>query len=97
MIRLSFSRNIQALLWCTAKVDLIDLTNADFTSGSATEPMAEQRLDLVGHGFDELNAAVYSVDNGMLDNGIAPVKLIDVLSYKKSAGYEYYFALDAVD
>lgn len=79
------------------KIDLIDLTNADFSSGSLTEPISEQRIDLVGHGFDELNAAVYSVDNGMADNGIDPVKLIDVLSYKKSAGSEYYFALDAVD
>ena len=79
------------------KIDMMDLTNADFLSGSATEPIAQQRLDLVGHGFDELNAGIYSVDNGMLDNGIDPVKLIDVLSYKKAAGSEFYFSLDAVD
>lgn len=79
------------------KIDMIDLTNADFLSGSATEPIAQQRLDLVGHGFDELNSAVYSVDSGMVDNGIDPVKLIDVLSYKKAAGSEFYFALDAVN
>lgn len=82
------------------KVDLIDLTNPTFNSGSSTEPIADQRIDLVGHGFAELNTTdtaktLYTVDNGI--SGIDPVALIDVLSYKKSAGYDYYFSLDAVN
>ena len=82
------------------KVDMIDLTNATFDSGSSTEPSAEQRIDLVGYGFDELNTTdvtkqLYTVDNGI--STVDPVALIDVLSYRKSAGYEYYFALDSVD
>lgn len=81
------------------KVDLIDLTNATFNSGSSTEPIAEQRIDLVGHGFGEINTTdgsktLYTVDNGT--SGIDPIALIDVLSYKKSAGYEYYFKLDGL-
>lgn len=79
------------------KIDMIDLTNPTFQSGSAVEPIAEQRIDLVGHGFDELNGSIYSVDNGISADGIDPVKLIDLLSYKKTAGYDYYFALDAVN
>jgi hypothetical protein len=74
------------------KIDMIDLINNPvFDSGSATETVESQRLDLVGYGFDEMDSAVYSVDSGNPDDGIAPVKLIDVLSYKKTAGYEYYF------
>lgn len=79
------------------KVDLIDLTNATFDSGSSTEPMAEQRIDLVGYGVDELNTTdtaktQYTVDNGI--TGIDPVALIDTLSYTKPADSTFYFAVD---
>ena len=74
------------------KIDMIDLANNPvFDSGSATESIESQRLDLVGYGFDEMDSSVYSVDSGNPDLSIDPVKLIDVLSYRKTAGYEYYF------
>jgi len=74
------------------KIDMIDLLNNPvFDSGSATESIESQRLDLVGYGFDEIDSQVYSVDTGNPDLSIEPVKLIDVLSYKKTAGYKYYF------
>lgn len=90
----------QSGLFCAIdykKVDMIDLSNSVFQSGTSSEPIAEQRIDLVGHGFRELNGLVYSVDNGIDYDGIDPVKLIDVLSYKKPANYEYYFLLDYVN
>ena len=79
------------------KVDLIDLTNATFDSGSSIEAMSEQRIDLVGHGFDELNTTdnsktQYIVDDGI--TGVDPVALVDVLSYTKPADSTFYFALD---
>lgn len=77
------------------KIDMIDLTNATFSSGTTTEPIAEQRMDLVGYGFDELSGTAYSIDNGTAT--IDPVKMIDVLSYKKPAGYNYMFELDGTD
>ena len=85
----------QSGLFCSLdqnKIDKIDLTNNTFDSG-VTELMAEQRLDLVGYGFDELS---YTVDDGNIDDGTAAIKLIDTLSYKKSAGYNYNFVLDHV-
>jgi hypothetical protein len=82
------------------KVDMMDLTNSTFDSGSAVEPIAEQRIDLVGYGFDELNTTdpaktLYTVDDGI--TGIDAVALIDTLSYRKSSYYDYYFKLDDVD
>jgi len=75
---------------------MIDLTNDTFDSGSATEPMAEQRLDLVGYGVDELNLVngtktAYVVDDGI--TGTPPVGLIDVLSYRKPLDSTFYFLL----
>ena len=90
----------QAGVYCAIdykKIDMMDLTNPVFDSGDGIETIDSQRLDLVGYGFDELNAAVYSVDNGVFEDGIDAVKLIDTLSYKKSAGYDYYFALDQIN
>lgn len=90
----------QSGLFCALddkKIDLMDLTNATFQSGTSSEPIEEQRIDLVGHGFDELSATVYSVDDGVTTLNIDPVKKIDVVSYKKAAGYNFYFELDDED
>jgi hypothetical protein len=75
------------------KIDMIDLLNNPVFDGGPGSPenVETQRLDLVGYGFDEIDSQVYSVDSGNPDLGIEPVKLIDVLSYKKTAGYKYYF------
>ena len=75
------------------KIDQMDLTIPTFDSGSSTEPIDSQRLDLVGYGFDEMDGDVYSVDNGttLAD----PVKLIDTVSYRKPADYNYYFSVDS--
>jgi len=95
-----FNRNFpQTGVYCALdykKVDMIDLTNATFDSGSTTEPMEQQRLDLVGYGVDELNLTngvktAYVVDDGK--TGISPVGLIDVLSYKKPLDSTFYFKL----
>jgi hypothetical protein len=84
------------------KIDLMDLTEATFTSGSTTEPIAQQRLDLVGYGVDELNttdllSTLYTVDDGSYytgssgTGGSAPVALIDTLSYKKPVDSTFNF------
>jgi hypothetical protein len=81
------------------KIDKIDLTEASFDSGSAGEGIATQRIDLVGHGFNELNVsdderAQYIVDDGIGEPGnysTNPVGLVDVLSYSKPASSEFYF------
>jgi hypothetical protein len=83
------------------KIDLIDLTNYSFDSGSNIENIRNQRLDLVGHGFNEINVTddektQYIVDDGVGTPGtysIEPVALVDVLSYTKPAKSEYYFKL----
>jgi hypothetical protein len=78
------------------KVDLMDLTESVFESGSDTEPIAQQRLDIVGYGVDELNTtdslnALYTVDDGTPTYGA--VALIDTLSYKKPVSSSFYFEL----
>jgi hypothetical protein len=95
-----FNRNFPTTgVYCAIdykKVDIIDLSNSTFDSGSATEPMEEQRLDLVGYGIDDLNLyngtkTAYVVDDGI--TGTEPVGLIDVLSYKKPLDSNFYFLL----
>jgi hypothetical protein len=83
------------------KIDKIDLTENVFDSGSTGENIATQRIDLVGHGFNELNTtddenAQYIVDDGVGTPGsysTDPIGLVDVLSYTKPAGSTYYFKL----
>jgi hypothetical protein len=85
------------------KIDKIDLTEASFDSGSSIEGIATQRIDLVGHGFNELNVSdeertQYIVDDGVGTPGsydINPVGLVDVLSYTKPASSEFYFLTTA--
>lgn len=79
------------------KVDLMDLTNSSFTSGSSTEPVEEQRLDLIGYGVDDLNITAGANDTYVVDDGITgidPVAVIDTLSYKKPLTSTFYFSLD---
>lgn len=80
----------------TKKIDMMDLTNSTFQSGTSTEPIAEQRIDLIGHGFDELGET-YSVDDGILVSDIASVKLIDLLNYRSPSSNVFYFELSAID
>ena len=87
------------------KIDLMDLTNGSFASGTSTEPISEQRLDLIGAGVDELNSGttdldtinetnLYTVDDDT--NVHQAVNLIDVLSYKKPVSSEFYFELESI-
>lgn len=65
------------------KVDIMDLTEAAFDNGG-NEDVRTQRLDLVGHGFDE---------NQYYLDASATVKtpLIDVLSHRKAADNNFQF------
>ena len=89
----------------------MDLTNGSFASGSSSEPISEQRLDLIGAGVDELNSGttdldsiieenLYTVDDDTADDTEVhvhqAVNLIDVLSYKKPVSSEFYFELDSI-
>lgn len=74
------------------KIELIDLSNDTFDSGSPSEPMEEQRLDLVGHGIDDLNVQEYGIDDGL--STVEPVGLIDLLSYKKPLDSTFYFTVN---
>lgn len=76
------------------KLDMIDLTNDTFTETD----VETHRVDLVGHGFDDLNAGdAYSADDGgYLNDGTTPADptpLIDVLSYKKPADSTLVFEI----
>lgn len=73
------------------KVDMIDLANTTFGSGSLSEPMEDQRLDLIGHGIDDLALDIYGVDDGI--DGTDPVGLIDLLGYRKPLASTFYFTL----
>jgi hypothetical protein len=75
----------------TDKIDLIDLTNDSFTDNN----IYSHRVDLVGHGFNELD---YYADNGGYDIDGSTVALatplIDTLSYTKPADSELIFMID---
>jgi hypothetical protein len=107
-------RFAQSGIYCAIdykKIDLMDLTNGSFSSGSSTEPISEQRLDLIGSGVDELNSNttdldviteenLYTVDDDTADTTDVhvhqAVNLIDVLSYKKPVSSEFYFELESI-
>jgi hypothetical protein len=76
----------------TRKLDLIDLeTNDPFTDSDVTT----HRVDIAGHGFDDL---AYYIDNGTYDtdgNTVALSKLVDTLSYSKPADGELIYIFDA--
>jgi len=79
------------------KIEMMDLSNSTFDSGSSTEPIENQRLDLIGYGVDDLNITsglndTYTIDDGI--TGTNAVALIDILSYKKPIDSTYHFKLD---
>ena len=76
------------------KVDKMDLSQPAFQSGTSVEPIEEQRLDIVGYGFDELNTSVYKADDGISELGISPVGLISVLSYIKPSIGNFNFKIN---
>ena len=69
------------------KVDVMDLTEDSFDTNSGNEDIRTQRLDLVGHGFDENE---YFLDA----SSIAPTALIDLLSHRKAADNKFDFAVN---
>lgn len=79
------------------KLDLVDLANTSFNDIEVDT----HRIDLVGHGYDELNSDdAYTADDGGYDtNGsVADVTpLIDVLSYRRPADSELIFAISDSD
>ena len=75
------------------KLDLVDLTSTSFID----QDVETHRIDLVGHGYDDLNQLdAYSADNGGrdTDDSVADfTPLIDVLSYKKPADKDLIFLI----
>jgi hypothetical protein len=76
------------------KLELVDLTNTTFTD----QDMSTHRLDIIGHGFDELDQLDdYRADDGGYDvDGSTAVDftpLIDVLSYARPADSELIFEI----
>jgi hypothetical protein len=89
-------------LYCAVdykKIDLINLENTAFVSGSTAEAMPTQRLDMVGFGLSEQSGATYGFDDGASgpSTTIDPVKKVSVLSYVKPASSEFYFDVTGVD
>lgn len=81
----------------TNKLDLVDLTNTAFNDIEVDT----HRIDLVGHGYDELNSDdVYTADNGGYDTDGSTADatpLLDVLSYRRPADSELIFAISNSD
>lgn len=78
------------------KIDMIDLTDMDFASGT-DEAMSSMRIDLVGHGLEEQDGVDYGFDNGWSaapSGAIPPVKKVSVLSYEKPVSSNFYFTVD---
>jgi hypothetical protein len=66
------------------KLELVDLENDTFNDVE----VETHRVDIVGHGYDELNSGdVYVIDDGGFESDLTtpadPTPLIDVLSYSK--------------
>lgn len=76
------------------KLDLVDFTNDDF----ADSDVETHRVDIVGHGYDELNSQdVYTADTGGFTFAAVatdPTPLIDTISYRKPADAELYYTID---
>jgi hypothetical protein len=75
------------------KLDLVNLSNPSFTD----QDIKTHRIDIVGHGYDELDALnSYKADDGGYDtdNSVAdPTPLIDTLSYSRPADAELIFKI----
>lgn len=76
----------------TKKLDLIDLeTTGPFTD----DDVSTHRVDIVGHGFDDLG---YYIDNGTYETDgstVTPTKLVDTLSYSKPADGQLIYQIDS--
>jgi hypothetical protein len=76
------------------KLDLIDLEDTDFSDIN----MPTHRVDIVGHGYDELNTDdVYTIDDGGQEPDATPADptpLIDTLSYSRPADTELIYEID---
>lgn len=86
-----FNRNFaQSGVFCAldhAKVDIMDLMEDTFDTTSGFENVRTQRLDLVGHGFDENQ---YYLDS----TSAHPSALISVLSHVKAADNSFEFLIN---
>jgi hypothetical protein len=75
------------------KLDLVDLTS----SGFIDQDVKTHRIDIVGHGYDELNSLnSYKSDDGGYDTDFSvadPTPLIDTLSYSRPADAELIFKI----
>lgn len=76
------------------KLDLVDLTNSGFVDQDVTT----HRIDIVGHGYDELNLLdAYTADDGGYDVDTTTLvdytPLIDTLSYARPADKELIFKI----
>jgi hypothetical protein len=77
------------------KIDMINLANATFTPGG-NEDVDTQRIDLVGHGWED-QGTTYSFDDGWVadpSNSGNAIKRISVLSYEKPVESDFFFDLD---
>tara|TARA_Y100000389_G_scaffold204849_1_gene260162 strand:+ start:21279 stop:24188 length:2910 start_codon:yes stop_codon:yes gene_type:complete len=76
------------------KLDDIDLEEDNFVDTS----IATHRVDLVGHGFDDLGE---TIDNGGVDTDgatvVAASKLIETLSYSRPADKELVYKIEAAN
>ena len=76
------------------KLDLIDLEDTTFNDID----MPTHRVDIVGHGYDELNTDdVYTIDDGGQEpdgSPADPTPLIDTLSYSRPADAELIYEID---
>lgn len=76
------------------KLELVNLTNDTFLD----QDMETHRLDIVGHGYDELDGLDdYAADNGGYDvdgtTAVDVTPLIDVLSYARPADTDLVFEI----
>jgi hypothetical protein len=76
------------------KLDLIDLTEGTFVDSD----VHSHRIDIVGHGYDDLNGANgYAADDGGydVDDSVADLTpLIDTISYAKPADADLIFKIN---
>jgi len=76
------------------KLDLINFENDNF----ADTNVDTHRVDIVGHGYDELNSQnVYTADTGgetYTGNVADPTPLIDTISYRRPADAELVYVID---
>lgn len=84
---------------CAIDAEKLDLVNLD-TTGFVDNDMETHRIDLIGHGFDELDSQdAYTADDGGYDVTGSPLDtadatpLIDLLSYTRPADSNLIFLI----